>query len=66
VRGYWKSYAVIGYAADATIHCPDCLTRMGYKVDGQDEEGNSVHPLFAGDEGADQEYCGICREKLMN
>jgi hypothetical protein len=60
-----KSYTVIGYAADADIWCEACLLAAGYKTDGQDQEGNDVHPLFAGDENADEEHCGSCGGKLL-
>lgn len=57
-----KYHEVVGYTADADVWCPDCLP---YDTDGRDSEGNDVHPIFAGDEKADEEYCNACRCKLI-
>ncbi len=61
---------VIGYAYDADIHCLQCAEqRFGDKLNDEntkDSEGNSIHPVFGGDENANDEHCGDCGEKLIS
>jgi hypothetical protein len=62
-----KSYTVIGYTADADIWCVKCAHEVYGLNDGlgEDWEGNPIHPIFAGDENADEEHCGHCGDKLL-
>lgn len=57
-----KAWDVVGYTADVDVWCPDCLP---FDAEGEDSEGNPVHPIFAVDEGAEVETCNVCRAKLM-
>jgi len=65
------SFDILGWAYDADIHCDDCAReRFGSALDDdqnppEDSEGNPVHPVFAGDEGSEDEHCGDCGEALM-
>ena len=38
----------------------------GLATDLVDSEGNEIHPVFAGDEGASDERCGDCGDELMS
>lgn len=62
-----RHHEVIGYTYEADVHCTSCAReRFGGVPDGhEDREGNPVHAMFAGDEGADEEHCGDCGEKLL-
>jgi len=67
-----RAYDVLGYAYDADLHCPNCgYARFGARLDDdtnppQDNEGNNVHPLFAGDEyDPAGEYCGDCGAEIV-
>lgn len=64
-----KATDVVGYTADADMHCVDCAHRIygddkGGSEPKQDGEGNQVHPIFASDEGWDDEHCGTCGKPL--
>jgi len=66
-----KAWTVVGWSYDADFHCPDCArARFGDATDDEDDppedsEGNEIHPLFAGDEGAAGEHCGDCFHPLI-
>ena len=66
-----KLYQVIGYSFDADQHCIVCAEgHFGPAVlypdtTCTDSEGNPVHPIFAGDDGASEEVCGDCGGRLM-
>lgn len=61
------SFDVVGWAYEADVHCPNCaVERFGSKaldagVD--DNEGNEVTPIFAGDCEED-ESCGDCHNVI--
>lgn len=57
-----KRDEIIGYAADANIICIGCKTDI-YGEHDVDNEGNEIHPVFAGDEG--EHMCGSCGCNLM-
>jgi hypothetical protein len=64
-----KAYDIVGYAYEADVHCVDCaVARFGSQQhwrDAVDNEGNPIHPIFAGDENASEEVCGDCFEPLI-
>lgn len=37
----------------------------GLPLDACDSDGNLIHAVFAGDEGAESEHCGDCRAPLF-
>lgn len=59
---------VIGYTYEADVHCLSCaFDRFGDMLDRDDaidSEGNSPHPIFDIDEGAEDEHCGDCGDEL--
>lgn len=60
---------IIGYSYEADHHCVECAqVRFGSPVpdDAEDEEGNPVHPIFAGDEFEEPPVCGDCGEALFD
>jgi hypothetical protein len=49
-----KSYQIVGHSYNASIYCLDCSAYDEDLADEpEDDEGNPVHPIFAGDEDAD-------------
>jgi len=65
-----KTYEIIGYAYEADCHCLACTERRfgmlpDDSVEFSDDEGNPPHPIFAGDEGAAEEFCGDCGCNLL-
>ena len=58
-----KSYQVIGYAFEGSIHCPGCTFKRFPGGEGEDSEGNEVGAVFAG-ESDGTEYCNDCLEPL--
>lgn len=61
-----KSFDIIGYAADADIHCEKCIRKL-YKakrvngdLEGEDHEGNEISPMFADEGGSEAVHCGTC------
>jgi len=62
-----KSFEVVGYAYDASIHCLDCTrARFGDQIDGAvDSEGNPVTPVFL-DSVTDDDCCNDCGESLAD
>jgi hypothetical protein len=66
---------VVGYAYEADVHCVECSEkRFACEADSEpsdyeDNDGNPVHPIFAGGEDAYDEdgsvlRCGDCGEFL--
>lgn len=61
---------IIGWTYEADVHCWECATRRFPKLRNDpdarliDREGNEVRPIFEIDEGACDEVCGDCFEKL--
>ena len=62
-----KSFEVVGYAYDASIHCLNCArARFGGQIDSAvDSEGNPVTPVFVDSVTAD-DYCDDCFESLAD
>lgn len=75
-----KAWHIVGYTADADVWCPECAALVyDRRVNGvlrtvRDEregfnaidfEGNSVNPIFASDEGADEMVCNRCNQPIM-
>jgi hypothetical protein len=76
-----KFWEVVGYTYDADVHCVACtrgyIVNTGQTLDPDDiddydlaeqftdSEGNELHPMFAGDEYMETEYCGDCGEVIM-
>ena len=66
-----KHYEIVGYTYEAGVHCDGCAAeRFGLcdcdqqDVHGEDDEGNEIVPLFAGDcDGS--EICEDCGEPLF-
>lgn len=62
----------IGYTYEADYHCPDCTEKRfgGWKgsnrwIEGVDNEGNEIHPVYSWDEGNEAgDYCGDCGEEI--
>ena len=71
-----RGAAIVGYAYEADIHCPPCTMARFHRYiedsgdhdlqEVEDSEGNTIHPIFAMDEGSEQGYCGDCHERLMD
>lgn len=65
-----KSYETVGYAYEGAAHCVTCAQfRFGIALEDElepplDDEGNEVHPIFAGDESAESE-CSDCADLLV-
>ena len=60
------SYTVVGYTYEADVHCIECTCkRFGIDPESQiDNEGNPVHPIFAGDEFDIDTNCGDCFREI--
>lgn len=60
-----KAYEVIGYTYNAGIHCLGCAVQAGMDWDDMlDDDDNPPHPVFAGDEGVEDESCEDCGGSL--
>ena len=74
---YRKSFEIVGWTYEADVHCNDCATSRfgtdqdtytgsGRSLEGVDNEGNNINPLFL-DHLADFDYaviCGDCFEPI--
>ena len=64
------SFEIIAYTYEADCHCLECTrkrfgseTNSSYEQQGiTDNEGNNIHPIFAGDEIRSGTACGDCFE----
>lgn len=60
-----KSHQIVGHSYNASIFCLYCSNYDDELEDEpEDDEGNPVHPIFAGDEDADV-YCEECWRNLL-
>lgn len=51
-----KAWEVVGYAVDGDVYCPTCAPHV------EDEDDES--PIFASDEGWEDDSCGACHWPL--
>lgn len=64
-----KAWEIVGYTYEAACHCVGCTEdRFGIEpskgYDVEDSEGNTPKPIFASDEGWEEDMCGTCGERL--
>lgn len=60
-----KAFEIVGHSYDAGVYCLDCsVYDEQLTCDPEDDEGNPVHPIFAGDEDADS-TCDECCVNLL-
>ena len=63
--------AIVGWAFESDIHCPDCARDwFGSAIDDDeappvDGDGNPARPVFATDESAPEALCGNCGAALL-
>lgn len=56
---------IVGHSYDAGIYCLDCSVYDAELVcEPEDDEGNPVHPIYAGSEDTDDE-CIECGRNLL-
>ena len=59
-----KAWTVLGVVHDGEIICWDCMTERERIVANDEATDDEITPLFASDEGADEETCSRCGECL--
>ena len=60
-----KAFEIVGHSYNESIFCVDCsMFNADLDSEPEDDNGNPVHPIFAGDEDADV-MCDDCGCNLL-
>ena len=59
---------IVAYSYDAAIHCVECtMNKFNNNPDNaEDSEGNPIHPVFASDEGWENDCCDDCSKLIID